>query len=115
MIRFEDSKGNLISEAGDGAIIRFHNRLIINPGLGVPLDEEESLIIFTKENFKKLQDNYDKNVDDLIMVSKEALKISEEGFDTFRLKIKSLENENKNLKRLNMELSKKINKLREEG
>jgi hypothetical protein len=70
MIRFKDSKGNLISEAGDGAVMRFHSRIMINPGLGVPMEEGTSLIIFTKENFQKLQDNHEHNTKELIKLNK---------------------------------------------
>ena len=115
MIKFEDSKGKLISEAGDGAIITFHNRTFINPGAGVPLEEGTDLIIFTRENLDKLIKNYDTNMEKLKNLSEECIEISKTGAYTFKSRINSLENENENLKRLNMDLSKTISKLREEG
>ena len=32
MIRFLNSKENLISKAGDGTVMSFHSRIMINPG-----------------------------------------------------------------------------------
>lgn len=115
MIEFKDSEGGLISEAGDGTIINFHNRTFINPGLGVPLEEGTDLIIFTRENFDKLQQNYDKNMEDLKKLTEECIEIAKTGSYTFKSRINSLEKENENLKRLNTELSKTISKLKEGG
>lgn len=111
MIRFKDSKGNLISKAGDGTVMSFHSRIMINPGLGVPMEEGTNLIIFTKENFDKLYDYNKHNTEKLIKLHKECIKIAHMSGEYIDKLIK----ENDDLKRLNLELSKKINKLREEG
>jgi len=111
MIRFLDSKENLISKAGDGTVMSFHSRIMINPGLGVPLEEGTRLIIFTEENFKKLQDYNKHNTEELIRLNKECLRMADMSGEYMDKLIK----ENDDLKRLNLELTKKINKLREEG
>lgn len=119
MIRFEDSKGNLISEAGDGTIIKFHREMLINPGLGVPLEEGENLIIFTKENFNKLQENHEHNTKELLRLNHECLtmldqymEIKKERISFLEEKLKELHQENDDLKALNFKLSGKLKELK---
>ena len=75
------------------------------------MEEGTDLIIFTKENFKKLQDYNTHSTEELIRLNKECLGLADMSGEYMDKLIK----ENKDLKRLNLELTKKINKLREEG
>ena len=54
MIKYADSEGNIIVEATECIMTTFHNRLFINPGLGLPHKEGAKVIVFTPENMEKL-------------------------------------------------------------
>lgn len=113
MIIFQDSKENTITEATHGTLIYFHNRPLINYGLGLSLKEGDEVIIFTEENLEKLQRYHNdelktaltkslKNMEDCTLMIESGLK-----------RIKELEDENNKLKRLNDQLAKNIIVLKE--
>lgn len=54
MIKYADSDGNIIVEATECIMTTFHNRLFINPGIGLPHKEGAKVIVFTPENMEKL-------------------------------------------------------------
>lgn len=54
MVKYADGDGNIISEASECVMITHHNRLLINPGIGLPHQEGAKVLVFTPENVDKI-------------------------------------------------------------
>jgi predicted ATP-binding protein involved in virulence len=108
MYIFKDAENKTIAEGQDGASIKFHNRLIINP-IGF-YKEGEEVIIFTKEEFEKLENYRSNKEEEIFKLAKECIKNTEKSneiIESYHSKIEELEKENENLKRINIKLSEK--------
>lgn len=113
MYIFKDAENNTIAEGNDGASIKTHNRLIINP-FGF-YEEGEEVIIFTKDEFKKLENYRSDEKEKIFRLTKKCIKTTErsnEIIESYHSKIEELKKENENLKRINIRLSEKIVKNR---
>jgi len=113
MIIFKDSNDNTITEATQGTMIYFHNRPLINYGLGLSPKEGEEYIIFTEENLEKLQKFHSEELKKALENSLENMKDCKLMIESGVKRIKELEEENIKLKRLNEQLTKNIIFLRE--
>lgn len=113
MIIFQDSKANTITKATRGTMITFHNRPLIDYGLGLSHKEGEEFIIFTEENLEKLQKYHSDELKKTLENPLENMKKSNLTIETSLKIIKELKEENNKLKRLNEQLTKNIIVLRE--
>lgn len=113
MIVFKDSHDNTITEATRGTMIYFHNRPLINYGLGLSHKEGENYIIFTEENLEKLQKYHSDELKKALEISLENMKKSNLMIESSLKIIKELKDKNNKLKRLNEQLTKNIMVLRE--
>lgn len=100
MINFQDGKGNTISEATKCMMVTHHNRLFINPGLGLPLTEGSEVIVFTEENLDKIWDYHNKEM-------KEALQKT---LDTQKELVELIQLNKRNIGRI-VELEEEVDKL----
>lgn len=120
MWKLVDSKKNIIVTAETGTTINFHNRNLINPHFYT--DEWDEFIIFSNENLEKLINYYQGNTDEIIKMFYEykeenqnhldkCYKSCKEAIDVMNKlnkRVKQLERDNNDLKKLNIKLSQTI-------
>lgn len=111
MYIFKDAENNTIARGRYGAYIKFHSRFIINP-VGGFFEEGEEVIIFKKEEFKKLENYRSDKEERILRIAEECVKDVKEYreiIESCHSKIEELEKENESLKRINIKLIEKNN------
>ena len=106
MIVLNDSEGKTITKIEEGHAIKFHDRIIINPGCFVK--EGDSFMLFTKQNLDSLTKYYNDELVETLQQHLESKKEFIEYMDKTNNRIKQLEKDNQELKQLNNKLSLKI-------
>lgn len=105
MTIFQDSDGNIITEATETIIIKFHDRYVIN-NYPFSCTEGDKVFVFDQENLDKIWKYYDNQI---IQIREEMINLTEQAIELAG----EFKQENDNLRKLNKELSETIIELKE--